>query len=374
MASTLRQRHSSSALPLALAYTALVLYASLYPFTGWRWPPGQPLAALLALPWPPWRDPFDLWANLLGFMPWGVLVMSALISRGQRMVGAWLTLIVTAMALSYVCEVAQHFLPGRHPSLKDCAMNVAGATLGAALLAAARGVGANRPWVSVRERWFVAQSGGALALLALWPAALLFPAPLPLGLGQLGGKASDVLESWLEGVPWAAPLYELVVLAQTPASPLLPLSEGLATALGLFAPCMLAYSVARPGWHRAMLTLGALSMALVAMTLSTLLNFGPSHALAWLSPATVPALVAGVLAALALIAVPQRVAAGLALLALAGGVMLVGQAPANPYFALTLQSWEQGRFVHFHGTAHWLSLLWPFVAMAWLLARLGQRE
>lgn len=374
MASSLRQRHSSSALPLAWAYTALVLYASLYPFAGWRWPPGQPLTALLALPWPPWRDPFDLWANLLGFIPWGVLAMSALLSRGQRMASAWLTLIMMAIALSYVCEVAQHFLPGRHPSLKDCAMNVAGAALGAALLTAARGVGAHRPWVSIRERWFVAQSGGALALLALWPAALLFPAPLPLGLGQIGGKASDALESWLEGVSWATPLYELVVLAQTPASPLLPLSEGLATALGLFAPCMLAYSVARPGWHRALLALGALSMALLAMTLSTLLNFGPSHALAWLSPATVPALVAGAFAALALIAVPQRVAAGLALLALAGGVMLVGQAPANPYFALTLQSWEQGRFVHFHGTAHWLSLLWPFVAMAWLLARLSQRE
>src|SRR5438093_1233304 len=31
-------RHRSSTAPLALAYAALILYASLYPFDGWRWP------------------------------------------------------------------------------------------------------------------------------------------------------------------------------------------------------------------------------------------------------------------------------------------------------------------------------------------------
>ncbi len=43
-------RHRSLAAPLSLAYAALVLYASLYPFTDWRWPPGQHLQALALLP------------------------------------------------------------------------------------------------------------------------------------------------------------------------------------------------------------------------------------------------------------------------------------------------------------------------------------
>jgi VanZ family protein len=367
-------RYSSPALPLAWVYTLVVLYASLYPFSDWRWPPGQPLLALLALPWPPWRDPFDLWANLLGYLPWGLLTMTALNARGHRAGRSLLWLLLLALALSYGCEVAQHFLPRRHPSLKDCAMNVAGAAVGAALAVAARAAQLHRLWAAMRERSFVAQSGGGLALLALWPAALLFPAPLPLGLGQVGEGMTEALASWTEGVPWALPLHELVASAPRPPSALPPLSEGLATALGLFAPCMLAYAIALPGWHRALLTLGAALLSIAAMTLSTLLNFGPTHAWSWLTPATPPALAAGALAALALLALPQRVAAGLALVALAASVMLVSQAPANAYFAQTLQAWEQGRFVHFHGMAHWLSLLWPFMAMVWLLVRLGRRD
>jgi hypothetical protein len=51
---------------LATLFAALVLYASLYPFDGWRWPPGRDAVELLALPWPPYRLPFDLGANYAG--------------------------------------------------------------------------------------------------------------------------------------------------------------------------------------------------------------------------------------------------------------------------------------------------------------------
>ena len=40
-------RHRSTALPLALAFAALVVYASLYPFMGWRWPAAQDALAWL---------------------------------------------------------------------------------------------------------------------------------------------------------------------------------------------------------------------------------------------------------------------------------------------------------------------------------------
>ena len=63
--------------------------------------------------------------------------------------------------------------------------------------------------------------------------------------------------------------------------------------------------------------------------------------------------------------------AGLALMVLTGLVMLVAEAPADPYFALSLQAWEQGRFVRFHGLAQWIGWLWPYAAMLWLLTRLG---
>jgi hypothetical protein len=55
-------------------------------------------------------------------------------------------------------------------------------------------------------------------------------------------------------------------------------------------------------------------------------------------------------------------------------VVMVSQAPVDPYFADSLQAWEQGRFIRFHGLALWIGWLWPYAAMAWLLGRLGTQE
>lgn len=373
MAPSLRHRTSSAA-PLAWTYAALVLYASLYPFSGWRWPPGQSLQALLALPWPPWRDPFDLWANLLGYAPWGLLCLLGLQSRGLRGGPAFAAVLVLSAGVSYATEFTQNFLPGRHPSLKDCAMNTLGAGLGAFTALALGWLGATGRWSALRERWFIGRSGGGLALLALWPAGLIFPAPMPLGLGQVGPRLREWTLEALADVPWAAPAFDLLSQAPTASAPPHPLVEGLGTALGLLAPCLVAFAISLPGWHRVLLAFGAAGVALAGMTLSTLLNFGPRHAWAWLTPATGPALAAAVGVALALAPLPRRVLAALGLVVLTGGVMLVSQAPSDPYYAVSLQAWEQGRFAHFHGMAQWIGWLWPYTAMLWLLVRIGARE
>ena len=359
---------------MAAAYAALVLYASLFPFEHWRWPPGQRLGSLLALPWPPWKDPFDLWANLLGYMPWGLLLFLALLGRGRRVGLAWLGVLAATGVLSYATEVTQIFLPNRHPSLKDLAMNVAGAGIGAAMGTLLHLWGVTGRWHTLRRRWLVPRSGGSLALLALWPAGLMFPTPLPLGLGQVGDRLRELVDGLLQDVSWAAPLHALVTASRPATEALQPTSEGLATALGLLAPCMLAHSIARSAAVRVALTLGALACAVGGMTLSTLLNFGPHNAMAWMTPVTPLALAAATGAALALAPLPRRVAAGIGLLALAAGVALVAQAPPNPYFAQSLMSWEQGRFVHFHGITQWIGLLWPYAAMVALLAQLGARD
>ena len=195
-------RHHSSATPLSLAYAALVLYASLYPFTDWRWPPGQALSALATLPWPPWRvHPFDLWSNLLGYLPLGALLAIAARRSGIKVLPTLALAVLGPALLSYATEVLQQFLPGRHPSLKDLAMNTAGATWGALLALAWHGLGGVERWHTLRERWFLRDSAGALALLALWPVGLLFPAPVPLGLGQVSERLRETGQDLLEGVP-----------------------------------------------------------------------------------------------------------------------------------------------------------------------------
>ena len=365
-------RHRSSATPLSLAYAALVLYASLYPFTDWRWPPGQNFSALTLLVWSPYADAFDVWSNLLGYLPLGALLVVAARRSGLPWLMSLLLAVGVSAGMSYGTEVAQQFLPDRRPSLKDFALNTAGAAAGALLAHVAQGLGLLDRWQQLRERWFMRDSAGALALLALWPVGLLFPAPAPLGLGPVGGRLQHLLASALQDVPWAGSARSLLIAAPAPLVPLHPLADALITTLGLLAPCMVAYSVVRPGWRRAALAAGALVMALGSLTLSAALNFGPQHAMAWMATLTVPALTTGLLLALLMTMLPPRLAAAVGLMVLTGLAANVVQAPDDPYFAQNLQAWEQGRFVRFHGLAQWVGWLWPFAAMAWLLSRLAR--
>jgi VanZ family protein len=350
--------HRSTARPLAWAFVALVFYASLYPFDGWRWPPGAHGLELLALPWPRWRDGFDEWANFAGYVPLGALLYVAVVRSGGGQRQALMVAVGVSLLLSYGVEVTQNFMPRRVPSLKDCAFNVAGALVGAGLAAALQSLGWIERWHAVRERWFARDSAVALWLLLLWPVALLFPAPVPLGLGALWNELGDLVEAALAGTPWSDTVSARLGV-RTPAAqaPLTKAREAAIVGLGLVA-----------------LVFGALAMACGVSTLSTALNFGPQHALAWWSPLTGAALALASVVALAGVAMSPRMAAALGLVSLTVLVTLVAQAPADPYYAATLQGWEQGRFIRFHGLAQWIGWLWPYAAMAYLLARLARRD
>ncbi|MEO7850858.1 MAG: VanZ family protein, partial [Rubrivivax sp.] len=337
------QRTSSG--PLALAYAAVILYASLYPFTGWRWPPGVPFISLLALPWPPWRDTFDVLSNMIGYMPLGALLVVLQLRGGHTLARAAAVALAAAATLSYGTEVAQQFVPARVPSRVDWALNCAGAAVGIAASAALHSLGLPSRWQALRERWFVRDSAGALALLALWPLALLFPAPVPLGLGHIGGQARELLVDLQDAMPWADSSGALLPAAAAVAQRLSALSEGLVQMLGLLAPCLLAFSITLGKARRAGVALGLLLLAVLVTTLSTALSFGPAHALAWSTPSSLPALLLGLLLAALAARLRARAIAVLGLLALAMLVLLVSQAPTDPYFSLNLQNWEQGRFV-----------------------------
>ena len=230
----------------------------------------------------------------------------------------------------------------------------------------------------MRDRWFVARSAGGLALLVLWPIGLLFPTAVPFGLGHILGRIQPLIVELLQGTPAAAWTEGwTVAAAQAPAAngPAFSAAAELAIiVLGLLAPCLVAFTIATPGWRRALLVLGAVLLGAATTTLSTALNFGPSHAFAWTTEQALQALAIGTGAALLLSLVPRRVAAGFGLIALTALVMLVAQAPADTYFAQSLQGWEQGRFIRFHGAAQWVGWLWPYAAISYLLARLAARE
>ena len=360
---------------MAWAYAGLIVYASLYPFSGWR-VPGVGLLDYLLLGWPRWWTWFDLVANLFGYLPLGFLLFVAAIRSGRPAARAAMLAAGGATLLSFATETLQNYLPQRVASNVDLALNALGAALGVAIGLLLQWRGGVERWQQVRSRWFVARSAGGVVLLLLWPVGLLFPTAVPFGLGHLLTRIQPVLADLLVDTPLQVATAGWADAAAAPAQPvsLAGTTELAITALGFLAPCMIAFTIARPGWRRVVLVLGAALLGFATMTLSTALNFGPAHALAWTTPEAVPGLLlATALAAVASLA-PRRVAAGAGLIALTALVILVAQAPADPYFAQSLRGWEQGRFIRFHGAAQWVGWLWPYVGLVYLLVRLAARE
>ena len=364
----------SSALTLTLVFTGLVIYASLYPFSGWFWPAGQPLTALLVPPWPRYHIGFDDWSNFVGYMPLGALVYASALRRGRTPVAAGVIACVLPSVLSWVMEFTQHFLPERYPSLMDWTLNSLGAAAGLSLAIAVHTAGAGMRWSTLRERRFVPHSGATIALLVLWPVGFLYPRNVPFGLGVTWERLQEAAYDLLNDHPLAPWFDWLWASLGENTGTMSKAAEGFAVALGLLGPCLVAFSVARPGWWRAAIVPVAVAVGLAANTLSAALNFGPVHALGWVTSSVPPGLALGAVLALGCVFMGPRPAAALGLVALSVNVALVAQAPSDPYYADSLQLWEQGRFIHFHGLAQWVGWLWPFAAGIELFRRLARAD
>lgn len=359
---------------LLSAWMALIVYASWFPFSDWHWPVGGEAWTLLRLPWSNRYSTFDVVSNLLGYMPLGMLLVLAMGQRHGRNAAALRDATALCALLSYTLEVGQHLLPQRVPSALDWLLNTGGAVTGSLI-----GLGLGRTqalgWVHrIGELWFAQRSRSGLALLALWPAALLFPTPVVLGLGQVWERVRDSLADALSGLAVAEPLARWLEAGPPPEARLSSAAELSAVALGLLGPCLVTYSMARPGLRRLWMALGATVLGFGVTTLSTALNFGPQHALAWCTASSLGGLGLGLALAVLLLGCGRRTAAALGLVVVTAGVGLVAQAPADPYFAASLHGWEQGRFIRFHGLAQWIGWWWPYVATLWLLRQSAGRE
>ena len=362
--------HKTSAWPLALLYAALIVFASLFPFDGWREQGIDPWVFVLAPLPPPYWTWFDVSTNVAGYAPLGFLLALALLRTDTGSAGlSVLAAVVAAGLLSAAMELAQIYLPRRVPSNLDWLLNTGGALAGAVLAAALERLGALQRWSDLRARWFVADARGALVLLALWPLALLFPAAVPFGLGQVRERFEAALAAELEGTPFLAWL----PVPQGPLEPLSPVGELWCVVLGLLIPCLLGYSVIRHGGRRAVFALVLLALGMAVTALSAALSWGPAHAWGWLgAPVRVGLWVALVLATL-MLALPRRACAAVLLLVLVWHLGLLNQAPASAYYAQTLQLWEQGRFIRFYGLGQWLGWLWPLVTLGYVVLRVSRR-
>jgi len=351
--------HRSSAWPLTWVAAALIVYASLFPWSGWRWPESQVFHWLL--PKLGFEVANDLVANILGYLPFGLIMGIAHLRSGRGPLAAAVFTVLAGSAVSYLVELTQYTLPARVPSITDWMLNTLGMAWGALAALTLSALGLVDLWHRLRERWFIPQAGHGLALLSMWPLGLLFPTPWPLGQGQLLPRVRITLVEWTQDTPlqaWILPADPLTMWASfhsaVVSSSWLPVVETLATHMGTSRPVVV------------------LGMGVTA--LSAGLNFGPTHAFSWLTLPSAIGMLLGAFGGAVLVGCSRRTCAVLGVLMVLSLIGLIHLAPMDPYYAQTLQEWENGRFIRFHGLARWMGILWPYVALVWLIGRLAGRE
>ncbi len=362
------QQHRSLATILAVLHLVLIAYASLYPFTEWR-DQGLNAFEFLTAPWPRYWSRFDTVGNFLGYAPLGFLVVLALM---RTTLVPWPMLWATLLAsvLSLAMESLQTFIPQRVPALSDWLLNTGGALAGALLATVLERVGAIDHWSRFRERWFTRDARASLVLLSTWPAALLFPPAVPLGLGQVFERLETVLENTLANTPFL----QWLPVRSLELQPMAPLSELVCVALGVLAPSLLGYAVIKGMARRAGFFAMVCVVSVAASGLSATLSYGPEYAWAWVTPSVRTGLGSAMVMGILCLGLSRRACLVLLLVALVWMLSLVNLVPSTPYFAQTLQDWEQGRFVRFNGLAQWLGWLWPYAALCVAMVKLSQRS
>jgi VanZ family protein len=350
------RRRSPLARILLGIYAGLVVYASLYPWAGWRAHGLSPFAYLEA-PWPRYITSFDVAVNVLAYFPLGFLAVAALYPR-LRGAAAFAAAAAGGIALSLLMEAAQSYLPARVENNLDVLCNLLGAAGGAALgivlLPRLQDTG---PLARARAHLFApgAHTDLGLVLIALWLFTQLNPAMLLFGAGDL----RDLLVA--PGGPPRTPAFFAGIEAATAAA-------------NLAAVALLVSALAMPGRPLRRMSIALLAAALAIKTAAFALLMRAHDVLAWLTPGAQLGLLAGVALAAAAMSLPRAARLALAAMLLMAATVLVNLAPPNPYLAATLKVWQQGHFLNFNGLTRLVSVLWPFAALGYLFLLASRRR
>jgi VanZ family protein len=358
-----RPRASPVARAALLAYLLLIVYASWFPFSGWRSSGLSPFAFLNLQPQRYWTG-FDVMVNIVGYMPLGVLMVLALhpLVRG---VWAVLAASVGGVLVSGIMEAVQNYLPSRVPSNLDLLTNSGGCMAGAVLgLLFAPLLLDHSRLQRLRQRWFAAHASQGLVLVALWPLAQVYPQGYLFGNGQILPLLSEWLSEWLDAD------IDLVALIRGSAGMTVEqywLSEIVITACGMTGAALTLLCLARRGAPRLWLMLALVFTGVLVKTLASSLFFSPDNALTWITPGAQGGFLIGLIMLAGLAFAPQVAQRRLAVVTLVLALIVVNTIPANPYFVATLQAWQQGKFLNFNGAAQFLGMAWPFFALWFLL-------
>lgn len=335
---------SSLALYFSFGYALLIVYASLYPLTGWHSSGSASLAFILA-PWPRYITTFDLITNVAAYLPLGFFLATA----GRRWfdpVGAISMAVLAGALLSFGAEWVQNYLPSRVASNLDWAGNVFGTVIGA-LSGALLGP---RLIDELRHTHWPGQGGrtdAGLALLGLWLLTQFDPTTLLFGAGDLRRLFDLPAEQSFSAEAFSS-LENLIAASATLA-------------------ILLTADLLAPSRQRRLFPLSLLGIGLAAKTLAFTLMMAPQSAFVWATPGSLRGLAIGSVLWLLVSVLPSAAQRALAALSLLAATVLVNMVPENPYLESTLHAWNPGQFLNFHGATHLAAMLWPWLALPWLV-------
>jgi VanZ family protein len=173
-------------LTLLFLYTLLIVYGTLYPFTGWQLPDGN-IQSLLLPKWPHHISLADSITNFLVYMPLGLLTIRSL-SICSSLLPRILIATVLGTIVSFLLEWLQLFLPGRTSSLFDVIINASGTFAGATCAEIfSKRTFMGSKLMAIRQDLFLPGrlSDFGIIILILWALSQLLPFVPSLDLGNL---------------------------------------------------------------------------------------------------------------------------------------------------------------------------------------------
>lgn len=342
------QRGTILAFYLAIACILVVVFASLYPFSGWR-DPGIDTLSFVSMRLPRRMLWADFFINLSAYIPLGFFVSVALFSRTGRF-WAFLASTLFCCLLSLSMESLQMYLPSRVASNLDWIANTAGGLAGALL--------SLRTWRSslfdihltrFRDAWFLEGSAGdaGIALLALWLFTQANPS-LPL-MGSWVPDKGHMLQRLFTPHHFSP--------AEAGSIAINLLSFGLVTSLMI-----------RIEKAKAVPVVLALLFAILIKSAMAGFLLKPSVFFAWASQEAMVGVGAGLGLTFMFRDFAPRARVLVAAAAIFAQIAFTALTPdiASPTSELFLFNWKYGQLPTLNGATSFLAKLWPLLALAYL--------
>ena len=343
---TLRLSHHWLALWVVGVCVAVIVYASLQPFSGWVAP--EPPVTYFLWHWRQRWTVSDAAFNVVAYVPFGAALLIASPASWSRTSKLGLSLALAAV-LSISMESAQMWLPTRYASVLDTLANLAGTLIGALLGITLIAVTPLMAWLNrARNKLIISGALGELKLVQLlvWLLAQINPAIALFGATFHPGQQAAF-----------DPAVVIVEFAQTAAALI---------GIGLFTDLTM-----RKRWMGGIALVLVIGAAIVMKTAAAQAVLKPLAWDEWLRPGHTLGLAGGAFALMVLFWLPRSAKSVLAGIALLSSVLINLLLPdfVAAKAPLSIFSWHYGHLLHLNGLTHTIVILWPFVATGVLFWR-----